>query len=147
MTLDLVHNLGNAALEGDDAGDARFTSRSRKSNYTQIFSVTVEVSGSELAVRQIGNTWHGPRSGGRQHQGQDIFAPRGTPVYSATNGIVIRQGDAGIGGNACAFVTVLQIILDLLDKILMTGPRHVIDVWLEPLGCLTVIGLEQHRST
>ena len=33
---------------------ARFTARSRKTNYTQIFSATVEVSGSELAVRQIG---------------------------------------------------------------------------------------------
>jgi hypothetical protein len=46
--------LGNAALEGDDASSARFGSRSRKTNYTQIFSSTVEVSGSELAVRQIG---------------------------------------------------------------------------------------------
>jgi len=51
---DVIRNLGNAALEGDDASAARFTSRSRKTNYTQIFSVTVEVSGSELAVRQIG---------------------------------------------------------------------------------------------
>jgi hypothetical protein len=46
--------LGNAALEGDDAASARFTARSRKTNYTQIFSSTVEVSGSELAVRQVG---------------------------------------------------------------------------------------------
>jgi hypothetical protein len=51
---DVLSILGNAALEGADAGSARFTSRSRKTNYTQIFSVTVEVSGSELAVRQIG---------------------------------------------------------------------------------------------
>jgi len=46
--------LGNAALEGDDASAARFTSRSRQTNYTQIFTSTVEVSGSELAVRQLG---------------------------------------------------------------------------------------------
>jgi hypothetical protein len=46
--------LGNASLEGDDAQSARFTSRSRKTNYTQIFSSTIEVSGSELAVRQLG---------------------------------------------------------------------------------------------
>ena len=46
--------LGNAALEGDDAASARFTARSRKINYTQIFASTVEVSGSELAVRQVG---------------------------------------------------------------------------------------------
>jgi hypothetical protein len=45
--------VGNAALEGDDAPAARFTVRSRKANYSQIFSATVEVSGSELAVRQL----------------------------------------------------------------------------------------------
>jgi murein DD-endopeptidase MepM/ murein hydrolase activator NlpD len=55
---------------------------------------------SRVHVGQIANTWHGPRDRGRQHEGQDIFAARGTPVYSATAGIVIREGDAGIGGNA-----------------------------------------------
>ena len=49
-----INILGNAALEGDDAAAARFTARSRKINYTQIFASTVEVSGSELAVRQAG---------------------------------------------------------------------------------------------
>ena len=42
----VIHILGNAALEGDDATAARFTARSRKTNYTQIFSSTVEVSGA-----------------------------------------------------------------------------------------------------
>ncbi len=46
--------LGNASLEGDDASAARFTNRTRLANYTQIFASTVEVSGSELAVRQLG---------------------------------------------------------------------------------------------
>jgi hypothetical protein len=46
--------VGNAALEGDDASAARFTARSRRTNYTQIFTSSIEVSGSELAVRQIG---------------------------------------------------------------------------------------------
>jgi hypothetical protein len=46
--------IGNAALEGDDAAAARFTNRVRQSNFTQIFSATCEVSGSELAVRQLG---------------------------------------------------------------------------------------------
>ncbi|HEV2294561.1 MAG TPA: DUF5309 family protein [Tepidisphaeraceae bacterium] len=50
----VVDILGNAALEGDDASAARFTARSRRTNYTQIFSATVEVSGSELAVKQLG---------------------------------------------------------------------------------------------
>jgi hypothetical protein len=46
--------LGNAALEGGDADAARFTARARRTNFTQIFASSVEVSGSELAVRQLG---------------------------------------------------------------------------------------------
>lgn len=46
--------LGNAALEGADANAARFTSRVRKQNFTQIFTATVEVSGSMQAVRSYG---------------------------------------------------------------------------------------------
>ncbi|MCC6239141.1 MAG: DUF5309 family protein [Phycisphaerales bacterium] len=49
----VLNIFGNAALEGADAAAPRFTSRWRKTNYTQIFSASVEVSGSELAVRQI----------------------------------------------------------------------------------------------
>ena len=33
-----LHIVGNAALEGDDADEARFTSRVRQANYTQIFA-------------------------------------------------------------------------------------------------------------
>ncbi len=50
----VVSIIGNASLEGDDATAARFTARSRKTNYTQIFTSTVEVSGSALAVQQVG---------------------------------------------------------------------------------------------
>lgn len=46
--------LGNAALEGDSAPTARFTGRTRKQNYTQIFTATVDVSGSMRAARQHG---------------------------------------------------------------------------------------------
>ena len=50
----VISILGNASLEGGDAQAPRFTTRGRKVNYTQIFSSSVEVSGSELAVKQIG---------------------------------------------------------------------------------------------
>jgi len=46
--------IGNAALEGDDRPAARFTNRTRKQNYTQIFTAAVEVSGSQLAAQGIG---------------------------------------------------------------------------------------------
>ena len=50
----VLHIVGNAALEGADADAARSSVRSRKQNYTQIFTATVSVSGSELAVNQLG---------------------------------------------------------------------------------------------
>ncbi|MCB9859853.1 MAG: DUF5309 family protein [Phycisphaeraceae bacterium] len=46
--------LGNAALEGDTAPAARFTDRVRKQNYTQIFTSTVDVSGSMQSARAHG---------------------------------------------------------------------------------------------
>ena len=46
--------VGNAALEGDDRPPARFTNRVRQRNYTQIFTASVEVSGSQQAARTIG---------------------------------------------------------------------------------------------
>ena len=50
----VINILGNAALEGADKPNARFSNRSRCSNYTQIFTATVEVSGSDLAASQLG---------------------------------------------------------------------------------------------
>ncbi|UCF43864.1 MAG: DUF5309 family protein [Planctomycetota bacterium] len=50
----VINILGNAALEGADKPDARFTNRSRLGNYTQIFSATVEVSGTDMAANQLG---------------------------------------------------------------------------------------------
>ena len=49
----VLHILGNAALEGDDAPAARFTSRTRQGNWTQIFAASLRVSGSDLAVRKL----------------------------------------------------------------------------------------------
>ena len=48
---------------------------------------------------RVSNTWHAPRPGGRLHEGQDIFAARGTAVRSATEGYVIRVGENSLGGN------------------------------------------------
>lgn len=50
----VLHILGNAALEGDDAPDARFTNRVRRQNYAQIFTASVDVSGSMQAAAAYG---------------------------------------------------------------------------------------------
>lgn len=46
--------LGNAALEGAEAPAARFTNRTRMRNYTQIFTSSIDVSGSMQATTQHG---------------------------------------------------------------------------------------------
>jgi hypothetical protein len=50
----VINILGNAALEGSDKPSARFTNRTRRGNYTQIFTAAVEVSGTDMAASQLG---------------------------------------------------------------------------------------------
>ncbi len=52
-----------------------------------------------VSANRIANTWHAPRDHTRKHEGQDIFASRGTPVVSATEGVVVRIGPGRLGGN------------------------------------------------
>lgn len=44
------------------------------------------------------DSWGNPRSGGRRHQGIDIFSPKDTPVLSTTSGLVWRVGTNHLGG-------------------------------------------------
>jgi peptidoglycan LD-endopeptidase LytH len=48
--------------------------------------------------RALRDTWGGARSEGRKHEGIDIFAKRGTPVVSSTEGIVTQVGTNRLGG-------------------------------------------------
>ncbi len=61
-------------------------------------SIAMPVEGVRRSA--VADTWHAPRSGGRRHEGQDIFARRGTAVLSATDGVVVRLGGGKLGGNA-----------------------------------------------
>lgn len=44
------------------------------------------------------NSWHAPRSGGRLHQGTDMFAPYGSPAFAVTDGVIDKWGNGGLGG-------------------------------------------------
>lgn len=58
----------------------------------------------EVEKTGIANTWHAPRGSNRLHEGQDIFAPQGTPIYSATSGYVMNIGENGLGGQTVSVV-------------------------------------------
>ncbi len=51
----------------------------------------------------FGDTWGAPRSGGRRHEGVDMIAPRGIPIYAVTNGYVTFKHNR-LGGNAVSLV-------------------------------------------
>ncbi len=44
------------------------------------------------------NSWGFPRSGGRRHEGIDIFAAAGTPLVATERGVVTRIGNGTLGG-------------------------------------------------
>lgn len=46
----------------------------------------------------FGDTWGAPRSGGRRHEGTDLFATYDAPVYAFTNGVIARMSSSGLGG-------------------------------------------------
>ena len=57
-----------------------------------------------IRVQQIADTWGAPRGDDRKHEGQDIFARRNTPIYSATDGYVIEVGENPLGGRAVSVI-------------------------------------------
>jgi len=71
--------------------------------YTKDPDPTIAMPLAEVSKKQIANTWHAPR-GERQHEGQDIFAPRGTPVLSATEGYIVNIGENNLGGQTVSVI-------------------------------------------
>ena len=59
---------------------------------------------SPLPEQGLTDTWGAARSQGRSHEGIDIFAPRGTPVQSTTQGIVRKVGENNLGGRVVVVV-------------------------------------------
>ena len=50
-----------------------------------------------------GDSWGAPRSGGRSHEGVDMLAPMGTPIYAVVSGAVNFKQNR-LGGNAASLV-------------------------------------------
>lgn len=72
--------------------------------YTQEPEAKIAMPFQQVTKRQIADTWGAPRGTGRRHEGQDIFAPRGTPILSATTGYVYRIGENNLGGQTVSVI-------------------------------------------
>ena len=72
--------------------------------YTKSPDQVLAMPVQDVKKKQVANTWHAPRGADRKHQGQDIFAPRGTPIFSATDGYVIRIGENSLGGQTVSVI-------------------------------------------
>lgn len=72
--------------------------------YAQAPDQTLAMPIVTLQVQQVQNTWQANRAGKRLHDGQDLFAPRGTAVYSANEGYVVCLGENPLGGNTVSVV-------------------------------------------
>jgi murein DD-endopeptidase MepM/ murein hydrolase activator NlpD len=99
MLLLVVTGAGGAL-----AGTIVFYARVAKL-YTEEPHRRIKMPVEDVTTRQVADTWHAPRSGGRRHEGQDIFAPKGTRVLSATNGYVYRIGENNLGGQTVSVIS------------------------------------------
>lgn len=73
--------------------------------YTQEPHSRIKMPVDDVNKREIADTWQAPRSGGRMHEGQDIFAPKGTKILSATNGYVYKIGENNLGGQTVSVIS------------------------------------------
>src|SRR5215204_6313885 len=72
--------------------------------YTQAADSRIAMPLQDVSRRKIADTWNAPRGTGRLHEGQDIFAPKGTPILSATNGFVYKIGENNLGGQTVSVI-------------------------------------------
>lgn len=71
----------------------RYSSRGGRSSFKASKGFIFPVAGP----RAFSNDWGQPRSGGRRHRGNDVFARYGTPLVAVVSGTV-RHKSSGLGG-------------------------------------------------
>lgn len=59
---------------------------------------------SPLPGQRLADTWGAARSQGRSHEGIDIFAERGTPIQTTTQGVISKVGENTLGGRVVVVV-------------------------------------------
>ena len=96
--------VGSASGVANEIGDKFLLYVHVARLYTQDAPAKIKMPLAGITAKQISNTWHAARGNHRQHEGQDIFATRGTPVYSATSGYVYNIGENHLGGQTVSVI-------------------------------------------
>lgn len=73
--------------------------------YTQEPDTKIAMPLEDVSKKAIADTWQAPRGSNRRHEGQDIFAPRGTPILSATSGYIYKIGENNLGGQTVSVIS------------------------------------------
>jgi murein DD-endopeptidase MepM/ murein hydrolase activator NlpD len=72
--------------------------------YTQEPDTKLAMPLEDVRKKEISDTWQAARGDGRKHEGQDIFATRGTPILSATTGYIYKIGEDNLGGQTVSII-------------------------------------------
>ena len=72
--------------------------------YTQSPDTKIAMPLEDVAKTEVADTWGAARGTGRRHEGQDIFAAKGTPILSATNGFIYKIGENNLGGQTVSVI-------------------------------------------
>jgi peptidoglycan LD-endopeptidase LytH len=72
--------------------------------YTQSPDTRLAMPLENVSKRAIADTWQAARGTDRRHEGQDIFAARGTPILSATRGMIYKIGENNLGGQTVSVI-------------------------------------------
>ncbi len=74
--------------------DAHIANRLKNMSLPKHLPIPVD----RVKAKQLTDTWAASRSNGRTHEGIDILAPKGTKVYSTTDGLVGSMKSNNLGG-------------------------------------------------
>jgi murein DD-endopeptidase MepM/ murein hydrolase activator NlpD len=93
------------STETAKARDREFAKRAQ-ALFAPLSGTALQMPVVGVRTYQLDDSWHAPRDGGeRQHEGIDIFAPKGTPVVAVVDGIISYIGDQKLGGHCLWLAT------------------------------------------
>jgi murein DD-endopeptidase MepM/ murein hydrolase activator NlpD len=96
-------------LQQLDALAAQLSDQLSREQLAKLFSISRTTGGRVVSLAScpvgapnvVTNSFGAPRGGGtRRHQGNDIMASHGRPIYAVNAGTITRTGSGGLGGNS-----------------------------------------------